>query len=122
MLETSEMEKMNTNEVGKDVLAQAEKSQDIAAGLNKESKLQGCDVPYPRKSDCVLERDNDTIRAFGSQAYSPIDTLISWHNAIREELIKFTQAVEELRSLGIEYLPIFSEHLQFLAEICIFHR
>ena len=54
MLETSEMEKMNTNEVGKDVLAQAEKSQDIAAGLNKESKLQGCDVPYPRKSDCVL--------------------------------------------------------------------
>lgn len=52
---------------------------------------------------------------------SPIDVLFSWHKAIRKELIKFAEDSRRLQSSAAGFLPKFSERMQFLAEVCIFH-
>ncbi|KAH6558906.1 hypothetical protein KP509_1Z038300 [Ceratopteris richardii] len=61
---------------------------------------------------------NDIIKTSHSL---PIDVLLSWHKAIRKELIKFAQDAENVVSSAAEHLPKFNERLQFLAEVCIFH-
>lgn len=52
----------------------------------------------------------------------PIDTVMLWHNAIKREL---NEILEEAKKIHISeaYDPsVFSDKLNFIAEICIFHR
>ena len=56
---------------------------------------------------------------------SPINELLYWHNAIRKELREFVSEARQIRLMGDMAHPnisAFIERLQFLAEVCTFHR
>ncbi|MCO5596270.1 hypothetical protein L7F22_050330 [Adiantum nelumboides] len=52
----------------------------------------------------------------------PIDVFLSWHKAIRKELVKFAEDLKRIPSSAALHPLKLSEHVQFLAEVCIFHR
>lgn len=56
---------------------------------------------------------------------SPINELLYWHNAIRKELREFVSEARQIRLMGDTAHPnisAFIERLQFLTEVCTFHR
>ena len=53
----------------------------------------------------------------------PIDEIIHWHNAIRKELKELAEEARRIQFSGdFSNLSSFNGRLQFLAEVCIFHR
>lgn len=53
----------------------------------------------------------------------PIDEILHWHNAIKSELIDLSSAAREIQLAGkFSDLWSFSKRLQFIADVCIFHR
>lgn len=58
-----------------------------------------------------------------SMAASPIDEILLWHNAIRKELNDIVEASRKIQLSGnFSDLCTFNKRLQFIAEVCIFHR
>lgn len=54
---------------------------------------------------------------------SPIDEIMLWHNAIKRELSDIAKAAKKIQISGdFSDLSGFNERLQFIAEVCIFHR
>ena len=115
-------------EVGKKASAKAAGENSSSSEANRqasfpanESRSLG-EVPYEQKAHCVAaELSNNATETSERRPHSPIDVLLFWHKAIRRELKKFAQEAKQLHSSPAN-LPKFSEHLQFLAEVCIFHR
>ncbi|KAI5056021.1 hypothetical protein GOP47_0029542 [Adiantum capillus-veneris] len=87
--------------------------QQAASALSKSSLVEGA-----LKVGSVSDGSTETSQ---KKPNYPIDVLLSWHKAIRKELIKFAEDSKRTQSLAAGYLPKFSEHVQFLAEVCIFH-
>lgn len=86
----------------------------ISHGMNAKMGADGqvhCLTAGPR---------NDVTETSERRSCSPIDVLLFWHKAIRKELIKFAQDAKQIQS-SAGNLHKFSERLQFLAEVCIFH-
>jgi hypothetical protein len=53
----------------------------------------------------------------------PIDEILLWHNAIKRELNEIADEAKKIQSSGdFTNLSAFDERLQFIAEVCIFHR
>lgn len=53
----------------------------------------------------------------------PVDEILHWHKAIRKELNDITEAAREIKLRGdFSDLSAFNQRLQFIAEVCIFHR
>lgn len=53
----------------------------------------------------------------------PIDEIIHWHNAIKRELNDITEVARKIQLSGdFSDLSEFNSRLQFIAEVCIFHR
>lgn len=60
---------------------------------------------------------SDTVRAH------PIDEILLWHNAIKQELNEIAAQTRKIQLSGdFTNLSAFNERLQFIAEVCIFHR
>lgn len=54
---------------------------------------------------------------------NPIDEILFWHNAIKRELSDIAEAVRRIQlSKDFSDLSAFNKRLQFIAEVCIFHR
>lgn len=65
------------------------------------------------------------LQGRSSPSRFPINELLYWHNAIRKELREFSEETRQIRTSKIlppANLSSFVERLQFLAEVCIFHR
>lgn len=53
----------------------------------------------------------------------PIDEILLWHNAIKKELHEIADQARKVQDSGdFTDLSSFNERLQFIAEVCIFHR
>lgn len=53
----------------------------------------------------------------------PIDEILHWHKAIEKELCDIAQAARTIQSSGdFSDLSALIKRLQFIAEVCIFHR
>lgn len=59
----------------------------------------------------------------GSDFVNPIDEILLWHRAIKQELSEIAEAARNIQLNG-EFLDLstFNERLHFIAEVCIFHR
>lgn len=54
---------------------------------------------------------------------NPIDEILLWHNAIKRELNDIVEASRRIQLSGdFSDLSAFNKRLQFIAEVCIFHR
>lgn len=53
----------------------------------------------------------------------PIDEILLWHKAIKQELIDLTEAARKIQLSGkFSDFSAFNGRLQFINEVCIFHR
>lgn len=53
----------------------------------------------------------------------PIDEILLWHKSIKQELIDLTEAARKIQVSGkFSDLSAFNRRLQFITEVCIFHR
>lgn len=53
----------------------------------------------------------------------PINEILLWHKAIMGELNEIAKEAKEIQISGdFTNLSAFNERLQFIAEVCIFHR
>lgn len=53
----------------------------------------------------------------------PINDILHWHNAIKEELNDIAEEARRIQDSGdFSNLSAFNERLQFIAEVCVFHR
>lgn len=67
-----------------------------------------------------LEPSNDS---FSTAASCPIKEILFWHNAIKRELSEIADEARKIQRYGdFTNLSAFNERLQFIAEICIYHR
>lgn len=71
-------------------------------------------------------RDDDTNYAAELNGVHPIDDILLWHNAIETELNETLAEAKRMPIAGAvtnyDDLPAFYDRLQFIAEICMFHR
>jgi len=67
-----------------------------------------------------MEQNCDAII---STEFHPINEIMLWHNAIKRELNDITEAARSIQLSGdFSNLSSFNKRLQFIAEVCIFHR
>lgn len=53
----------------------------------------------------------------------PVDEILHWHKAIIKELKDIAEAARRIQLCGdFSDLSAFNKRLQFIAEVCIFHR
>ncbi|XP_076913974.1 zinc finger protein BRUTUS-like [Bidens hawaiensis] len=53
----------------------------------------------------------------------PVDEILHWHKVIKKELIDIAEAARSIQLSGdFSNLSSFNKRLQFIAEVCIFHR
>lgn len=53
----------------------------------------------------------------------PINEIMYWHNAIKKELLDIAKEARKVELSGdFSDLSVFYERLQFIADVCIFHR
>lgn len=100
-------------------------------GLPEQSRLQH-EMPdiFGEKSDRKLCEPDiglelNRLQQARPVVRAPINELYYWHNAIRKELKEFAEETRRIQVAGNLFpaeLSSFVERLQFLAEVCIFHR
>lgn len=79
------------------------------------------------KDYCASMISNQTDETDFASEFSgehPVVTVILWHNAIKRELHEILEEAKKISISGaVTYdLLAFHKKLQFIAEICIFHR
>lgn len=53
----------------------------------------------------------------------PVDEILHWHKAIKRELNDIAETARRIQQSGdFSDLSAFNKRLQFIAEVCIFHR
>lgn len=67
-----------------------------------------------KESECSVSDCNET---------HPIDEILHWHRAIHQELTDIADEARKIQSLAdFSDLSAFNLRLQFIADVCIFHR
>lgn len=62
-------------------------------------------------------------KAANSTGAHPINEILLWHNAIKRELSDIAEEARKIQLSGdFSDLSAFNERLQFIADVCIFHR
>ncbi|MCO5564443.1 hypothetical protein L7F22_018104 [Adiantum nelumboides] len=112
--------------------------------VNEDNDVTGIDSSLiPRTSDCrggfdqessalpnsdlvegvikVGSASNGISETSSKRHNFPIDVFLSWHKAIRKELVKFAEDLKRISSSAALHPLKLSERVQFLAEVCIFH-
>ena len=90
---------------------------DIASNLIRASENRPC----PCKSSIAEKRK--FFPSTSSGLSHPIDEILHWHKAILKEINDIAEAARMIKSSGdFSDLSAFRERLQFIAEVCIFHR
>lgn len=75
--------------------------------------------------ECACESSTVAKRHFANSDIleHPIYEILHWHKAIEKELSDIAEAAKRIQSSGeFSDLSAFSKRLQFIAEVCIFHR
>lgn len=83
--------------------------------ITSEKRTCSCESSSVEKRD-IFTSNSDVIS-------HPIDEILHWHKAIRKELNDIAEAARMMTSSGdFSDLSAFNKRLQFIAEVCIFHR
>lgn len=78
-----------------------------------------CNLSKIGKRKHVEPCDDDSVK----DQQHPMNEMLLWHNAIKGELNEIAQAAKRIQISGdCRDLLAFNERLQFIAEVCIFHR
>lgn len=109
-------------------------------GVKISNKRKRCDddprfscslVDLPKNGNCshasswTTERDLliSDCSAIRSSLYHPVDDILHWHKAMEKELKDIAEAARSIKLTGdFSDLSAFNRRLQFIAEVCIFHR
>lgn len=84
-----------------------------------ENGHYACEPSRPLKRS-YAELNGDLSKS--SMAH-PIDEILLWHNAIKKELNDIAKAARTIQLSGdFSNLSGFNNRLQFIAEVCVFHR
>jgi zinc finger-like protein len=102
----------------------------VTTGMLEEEKKEGegkKESEGRKRCESDIGQDLSAIALQGRSSPSkfPINELLYWHNAIRKELrflAEETRLIQLSQRLPPENMSSFVERLQFLAEVCIFHR
>lgn len=90
----------------------------------------GYTVDQTEKGRCACESSKIGKRKYmeshcgitDSRAH-PINEILHWHSAIKRELIEIADEARKIQLSGdFSDISAFNERLQFIAEVCIFHR
>jgi zinc finger-like protein len=66
--------------------------------------------------NCAESNDGQVYR-------HPIDDILHWHNAIRKDLHDIAEETRRVQQSGdFSDISAFNERLQFIADVCIYHR
>lgn len=77
-----------------------------------------CESSSPGKRKFRLKGDS-----FDTDSGNPIDEVLHWHNAIKRELDEIAAEARRIELAGeLSSLTAFYARLQFIAQVCIFHR
>lgn len=88
-------------------------------------------ISQSEKRKCACQSSKTNKRKYVEQscsltssiASSPIDEVLLWHNAMKRELNDIAEAARKIELSGdFSDLSEFYKRLQFIAEVCIFHR
>lgn len=99
--------------------------------INKKRRSCGddaCNLIRPSENGhCACESSsvgkNNIFSSTSNIPSDPIDEILHWHKAILKELNDIAEAARMIKSSGdFSDLSAFRERLQFIAEVCIFHR
>lgn len=106
-----------------------------SCGDNSKAWCQDSGAPalicQSQKTHCACESIRTSKRKYMnfscdltySTVFHPIDEILLWHNAIKTELNDITEAARNIQVSGdFSDLSAFNKRLQFIAEVCIFHR
>lgn len=80
------------------------------------------------KHGCSHENSKAGKRKCAESSHSqpvmhPIDEILCWHNAIRKELSDIVEETRRIQQSGdFSDISAFNVRLQFIADVCIFHR
>lgn len=67
-------------------------------------------------TNCAESKDGQVYR-------HPIDDILHWHNAIRKDLHDIAEETRRVQQSGdFSDISAFNERLQFIADVCIYHR
>lgn len=84
---------------------------------NSQTDNGHCPNPLKRK---YMKLKGDLL---DSSLAHPVDGILIWHNSIRRELHDITEEARKIQlSADFSELSAFNKRLQFIAEVCIFHR
>ena len=92
-----------------------------ASTLASQLKKVNCACEFTRTGKRkYLESVTDVSETTGTH---PINEILLWHNAIKRELNEIAKEARKIQLSGnFTNLSAFNERLQFIAEVCIFHR
>lgn len=91
----------------------------------EDPRQKSCsDTPIENKH-CICESsetpESDILSL--KSLYHPVDDIYHWHKAIKIELNDIAEAARDIKLTGeFSDLSAFNRRLQFIAEVCIFHR
>lgn len=96
------------------------------------NKRKRCDnYPMRCRSSCIPTEEGQVSCEYSQNAEEdiipssscPLDGILHWHTAIEKELVDIAEAARSINSNG-DFLDLssFRRRLQFIAEVCIFHR
>lgn len=101
-------------------------AQDLCDPYLKSSVTCESSSDQADKHTCSLEYSKIGKRKLteSSQlATHPIDEILYWHNAIRRELSDIAEEAKRIQQSGdFSDIADFNTRLQFIADVCIFHR
>ena len=111
----------------------AEKCKSCQEDSKARCKASGTSVlPSQTESGhCACESSKNGKRKYMELSSSPTDSTLScpideimlWHNAIKRELNDIAESAKKIQLSGdFSDLSGFNKRLQFIAEVCIFHR
>ena len=95
----------------------SEASSSTAGGIIEKERC-ACECRTGKRKHMELSTDvSDT------SGIHPINEILLWHKAIKRELNELAQEARKIeRSGDFTNLSAFNDRLQFIAEVCIFHR
>ena len=103
-------------------------AQDFDNPCSKRSCRYGDTSHQTDKDRCSHEDSKIGKRKYAESSHSqhvmhPIDEILWWHNAIRNELSDIVEETRRIQQSGdFSNISAFNHRLRFIADVCIFHR
>lgn len=101
---------------------------ELKSPSDSEASTSICSID---KGQCACEYSNTGKREIlltdycpaNSTLDRPVDEILHWHKAIKRELNDIAEAARMIQLSGdFSDISTFNKRLQFIAEVCIFHR